>query len=594
MTMERILRWTAIVIAILAILDPPITLAGRVRSRLGLVVQDGPSMGLPDGAARVRRGVAAQIVEAMKRNLGAEFEIVPGQGGDTLATIVVGDHYPDDQFVEGSRISTVTVSDDLRPNVRIAGVDAPARVPPGTAIRLALGVEAAGMTGSRSTIVVRAGGAEVGRSSHQWTKDPESWAAEIGIVPVGVPPFRFDVRVLSSSSERTDLDNVAEVEIEQTTRLRVFVFEARPSWTSAFVRRALERDPRFEVAGRSQVSPKASVASGDSSSSAGGGVDRFDAYDVVVVGGVDALPADVEHALEHFAGIRGGAVVLLPDTRAAATVVNRFLPGAIVTERLLERPAKLASTSPAPQLDASELLESDRLPRGAIALATNPGSGQPIIWSSELGDGRLLFSGAMDAWRFRSTSDEAFGRFWRSTVAGLAMEARPPIDVRLAPGRAAPGERVHVTARVRALEREQLGDRLAISARFGDEPIRLWPDAPRGAFRGSFVIDTNTTASSVPVTVAADEAVRGQARLTIDRSVREPAGPPLALLAAAHAGINVGPGQLRELERFLRGGVVDPQWERKIHYPMRSALWFIPFAACVSGEWWLRRRAGRR
>ena len=28
--------------------------------------------------------------------------------------------------------------------------------------------------------------------------------------------------------------------------------------------------------------------------------------------------------------------------------------------------------------------------------------------------------------------------------------------------------------------------------------------------------------------------------------------------------------------------------------PMRSAWWILPFAACLSAEWWLRRRRGLR
>ena len=69
----------------------------------------------------------------------------------------------------------------------------------------------------------------------------------------------------------------------------------------------------------------------------------------------------------------------------------------------------------------------------------------------------------MDAWRFRGEPGGAFDRFWRSTIAGLAIEARPAVDVRLTPRRASPGQRVQVTARVRTLERERLGDRLAIA-----------------------------------------------------------------------------------------------------------------------------------
>jgi hypothetical protein len=597
MTIERTLRSTAVVIAILAFADPAVTLDGRVRPRIGLVVQDGPSMALPavDGVT-TRRAAAAHVAADLQRDLGEEFEIVSGRGDDLYATVVVGDRYPADTFPDAARVFTVTVSDRLSPNVRIAEVNAPARVPNDTAVRLAVRVESSGMTGSRSDLVVRARGAEVGRASHTWTQDRDSWAAEVVAVPLGEPPFRFAVHVESGSIERTDLDNAAEIAIDVAARFRVFVLEARPSWASAFVRRALEGDSRFEVVGLSQVSPKVSVISGTpSSSTAGvaGDINRFDRFDVLIVGGLDRLSENEQRALEHFAVERGGAVALVPDSRAATTAAGRLLPTAGIVERLLDRPARLTSASATPQLDASELLEGATVPRDARVLARNPGSDRPIVWASGLGDGRVLFAGAMDAWRFRGAPGGAFDRFWRSTIAGLAMEARPPVEVRLTPNRAAPGERVRVTALVRTLERDRLNDRLAIAAQVGEDPIRLWPDARRGSFSGSFVVDPKFTESSTLVTVSGGEAINGHARLTLDANVREPVGPPLALLARAHDGVDVDPGQIGELERHLRNGVTAPA-ERRARHPMRSVWWIGPFVVCLSSEWWLRRRRGRR
>jgi hypothetical protein len=590
MTIERGLRWTAIAIAVLAFVDPSIVLNGRARHRLGVVVQNGSSMALPAADGPTRQAAAAQVVAALERDLGGEYEIGAGWAGDLA--IVVGDHFPGQTFPDEARIWTVTMPASLGPNVRISQIDAPSRVPPDTTVRLAIGIDAVQMIGSRSTVVVRTGGAEVGRAFHDWTADPESWVADIAAVPVGEPPFRFDVRVLSGSSERTDVDNRAEITIDQAARLRVFALEARPSWAGAFVRRALERDPRFEVGGRSRVSPKASVVSGDESQSSAS-VARFDDYDVVVVGGLDAITTDEQRALEHFAGARGGGIALIPDTRVAAAAIDRFIPGVTVAERLLERSSTLASKPGVLSLESSELLESGSLPRDATVLATNRGSRQPIVWTSATGDGRLLFSGALDAWRFRGTADEAFERFWQSTIAALALAARPPVEIQLTPNRAAPGERVEVSARVRKLERDRLGSQLAISARAGGEVLRLWPDAVPGLFRGSFVARARPAAPSTLVTADAGERIRGQARLTIDDNVREAMAPPLALLAASHGGIDVAPGQLSELERSIRTALAPAQESRR-HNPMRSAWWFIPFAACLSTEWWLRRRAGRR
>jgi len=81
--------------------------------------------------------------------------------------------------------------------------------------------------------------------------------------------------------------------------------------------------------------------------------------------------------------------------------------------------------------------------------------------------------------------------------------------------------------------------------------------------------------------------------LSIDRRIRESFGPPLALLAVSHGGVDVGPEQLRTLEDHLRASTNTPA-ERTSRHPMRSAWWFAPFAACLSVEWWLRRRSGRR
>src|SRR5262249_4771315 len=149
---------------------------------------------------------------------------------------------------------------------------------------------------------------------------------------------------------------------------------------------------------------------------------------------------------------RGGAIALLPDTRAAAATINRFIPGVTFAERLLERASQLAAKTGVRSLESSGLLENDSLPRGAIFLATNPGSGLPIVWTTAMGEGGLLFSGALDAWRFRGKADEAFERFWQSTISALALGARPPVEIQLTPRRAAPGERVRVSARVRKLE----------------------------------------------------------------------------------------------------------------------------------------------
>jgi len=591
MTIERLLRWFVVLIAIAAAIDPSFVLNGRARPRVSVLTQDGASMDLPVAGGQSGRLMAADISARLKRDLRGDFEIVDTRDEAAAWTIVVGDSYPEEAFPDEGRVSTVTLQHRLAPNVSVTSVAGPASVPVATAVRLRIVLRADGLTGSASDVIVRAGGAAVGRAAHDWTSDREIWTAEIAAVPIGSPPFRFEIDVSSRTTEETDLDNHAVVDVDLSPRLRIFVLEGRPSWASAFVRRALEEDPRFDVSGVSQAAPRFAVTAGAPPAAGPDRLDRFDNADAIVAGGLEALSSSQVAALEQFVRERGGGVALVPDSRAATAVARRLLPELETTERLLERPAALTRLSSAASLEASELLEATAIPHGANVLARGPGSDRPIVLAVPVGEGYVVFSGAMDAWRFRGDHDRGFAKFWRSTVAGLALSARAPIDVQLSPVRAAPGERVSVTARVRPLERQRLGDRLAMDANVGASSLRLWPDAAQGVFRGGFVADASQAPAQVTAGIG-DGSAKGTARLTVDSHARN-ARAPLELLAASHAGVNVDADHVADLERHLRGSV-SANSERRTRYPMRSSWWFAPFAACLSAEWWLRRKSGRR
>ena len=97
--------------------------------------------------------------------------------------------------------------------------------------------------------------------------------------------------------------------------LRVEFYDPRPSWATTFVRRALEADARFQVATLSSTSRGISAQTG-------GAVPlddpRLDAFDVVIVGGLDRLSAADVRALDRYMRERGGAVVVVPDQRIDA------------------------------------------------------------------------------------------------------------------------------------------------------------------------------------------------------------------------------------------------------------------------------------
>src|SRR4030095_12748037 len=98
-------------------------------------------------------------------------------------------------------------------------------------------------------------------------------------------------------------------------------------------------------------------------------------------------------------------------------------------ERLLEQPAKLTMTSAVASLQASELLILRTLPPGSDVVARVAGDAAPVVVSMPRGAGRLLLSGAMEAWRFRAADSSAFDRFWQATIAGLALAVPPPMTI---------------------------------------------------------------------------------------------------------------------------------------------------------------------
>jgi hypothetical protein len=212
-----------------------------------------------------------------------------------------------------------------------------------------------------------------------------------------------------------------------------------------------------------------------------------------------------------------------------------------------------------------------------------------VVVSMPRGSGRLLVSGAMDAWRFRAADNAAFDRFWQATLAGLALAAPPPIDISVAPPLLRPFEKGEVTVRVRTRE----GAAIAASID-GDQAIRLRPEPEAGLFTGTFTARATPGRSTIAVHLADSARQSASRTVLVQADVRRIfAKPALSMLASSHRGIDVMPDQLPELERFVREAVTSPD-AAVVRRPLRSPWWLLPFAACLSAEWWMGRRQGRR
>jgi hypothetical protein len=218
-------------------------------------------------------------------------------------------------------------------------------------------------------------------------------------------------------------------------------------------------------------------------------------------------------------------------------------------------------------------------------------AGAAVIVSTPRGDGRLLLSGAMDAWRYRASDDGAFDRFWQSTIAGVALAVPPPIAIDTEPRLLQPGDRAELTVRVRSRAVASVSASLD-----HDQPIRLLPDPQTGQYRGRFVARDTPGRSSVDVQATGTRSLTASRPLLVQSDVRrvsQTVGPGLGMLASSHRGIDVTPERLEDLRPFLNGAIASRR-APLVRHPMRSTWWIVPFAGCLSAEWWLRRRRGLR
>lgn len=574
--MNAVLRVVAILIAVAGVVDPAIPMQSATRAHVAVVATE------PASAA------ALGVRDRLAAKLAASFDVVPHVASDSAAAVVIGNRYPEDPLPDTLLISTITTA-ETRPSVRVVQVHAPREVPLATTIHLDVDVEAVGFSGTSTDLSARIAGLEVARATHRWSSGRQRWRAGLDAVPVGDPPWVAEVSVVTPNAVSSAVDTVVDL---RRAPLRVMFYEPRPSWATTFIRRALEADRRFEIAGVSFSSRGIAARTGDAVSLADPRIDRAD---VVVVGGLDRLSAPDGRSLERFMRTRGGGVVLVPDARVGAGPARDLLSqrGGLpleLSERLLERSAKLSMSANLAPLEASELLVFGAPTPGVDVVAATTGRDPvPVIASMPYGSGRLLVSGAMDAWRSRANDNGAFDRFWQSTIAGLALAVPPPIDVAVEPPLLRPLERGGVVVRVRSREYAALTATVD-----GDQPIRLRPEPEAGVYRGTFTAKGAAGRSVIDVRPA-DAAQPGVSRTVLVRAgtQRAEAAAPLAMLASSHRGIDVTPDRVADLERFLREAVESPR-AMVVRRPMRSAWWMLPFAACLSGEWWRRRRRGLR
>ena len=569
-----ILRSAAIVIAVAAAIDPVWTLArplpqpvivAHLASSATSTIDAAIRGALPDAKVDVRTATAGRL---------------PCRSGERCLMVADGSidvEIPDD--VTGP-VSLVTIAAPAGANVAVQSVASSRTHHAGGSGTVRVTLAGTGTHGRRTELRVSDGGATVGTATHEWKTDGIA-AVDVRWWPLGDGPRTLSVAAVPFDSEASLLDNAVDVGvIVSTSRIPVLVFDVRPSWASTFVRRALEDDTRFHVEHRVGLGP--SLAAG----TAGGRLDSrtLDAAAVVIVGSPDGLSSNDVTLLERFVQVRGGTLLLLPDRAPAGTAARLF------TGQWSEHLE--ASALPVGALRASETLRLAAPSPFDVVLATAKGS--PSVVLSPVANGRIVVSGAMDAWRYRDSDAGAFDRFWRSLVLETAA-AGASLRLEFERTIAAPGGEVPFVVRHLQMEPD-IESAISATAACGDQPgrvIRLWPGGTAGMFRGRMSID-GREACQLRVIVAGDPAAVGGVAVTTGAT--DSVSGVMAKLeraAISTGGTVVSAGGEITLAATL-APVTPGAAQRQAVRPMRSPWWMFPFVTFLSVEWWLRRRAGLR
>ena len=563
--MTRILRTAAVLIAIAAFLDPVFAVRRHTPLPIDVLITPEAEPG-HDEAARLRDSVLDALGDT----------VAVSSGEEPQAIVAIGDPQVGD--VAAARVFVVPTP----PSPRVEPVSS-------HAVDIAWGQEAVvspafraeRMRGLTTTFkLMAAGGATLATVQHRWEGDDDRYAPPFAFAPS--VPGQAVLRVVAQS-EAAPASAVDVAVRTNDRRVRVFVFEPRPSWAAGFVRQALEADPLFAVRAVSRTSRGVSTQTAGSPPSLSA-LDP-DSVDVILAGGLDALTEADLNALRDFATVRGGVVVLVPDGRMDERVRRAFaLPS--TSDALVEKPVDLAFGKL--RVRASEILRT-----------TASGVTDDAIIAVPAGKGQVMVSAGLDAWRYRAESTGGFARFWQAVTAEAAAHAVPPASLRIEPWVARPGEEITLSVTLRSIDRGggEVGLPKVSAALIGADGaasnVRLWPATRADEYVGVFPAPVANGRYDVRVDL--DGLPRQDAVLVVDADAARPAvdrSRELAFLAEASGGGVVSDGSLSSLVASMRA-LPAPQQSRDVR-PTRSAWWMLVFVVCAGSEWAIRRVRGHR
>lgn len=565
------LRAFAVAIAVAAVVDPTVTSRRATKPDVVVIAADSAR----DGA------VATEVAAAIARS----FAVARGPQSGAAASVVVGRSLPAAVALDAP-IFAVAPSPD-GPSVTFEKLAAPRTAPALSRVHVGAGLRVSDARGRSLDVTLRNGTVAVDQVTRAIEGDDDTLDVALSFVPASADPAVLQVVAHVDGAADARADALVDV-IDR--RWPVLFYDPRPSWMSTFVRRAVERDPRFVVTSRVVTSRNVATAAGNPP----GRLDDLAAlslFDAVVVGSPAAMSADDAAGLDAFMRLRGGSVVLLLDDLAAGPHDRLIDAGRFNSTSGNQTVALRSSAADSSGLQATTFGWPIALPVGATTIA---GGARPVVWSAPAGAGTLVVSGAFDAWRFRDPATSAFERFWQTTIANAANAAPGAVVARASNAVAAPGERldIQISLRDEAIASRAIAGPIDahVTVDSSADVAHAWPGAlgelsariraPRTPGVHRIAFNAAGRRAEIPIVVGRDlhRVAPGS-----DAALRD--------WALASGGAVVPASRLATLPDLLRRAIrVEPRvvtW-----HPMRSAWWIVPFVLALSAEWWLRRRRG--
>jgi hypothetical protein len=579
-------RWLAIGIAVAAILDPSVTMSRRERPPIDVDVSVMPS----------RAAQSTRVSQSLERDLVAAG--FPVNGGEApVARVLLADHPPSSMSFDVP-IWAVDMSGSGKPGVRITDVfTSPSRAP-GQSTQVHVSIQAVGVNGEACELQLEDQGIAVATARHVWHGSSESWSTMLSYRPPTTHSAVVTVRVRRGTQDGDGADARVDVRLPaERMPFRVLAYDASLSWPAMFVRRSLEGEAPFALSLLQRGSPNTATRAGAPPRTLS--TSDLNAYDLVVVGGPEELSAREVDVLDTFVRDGGGAVAFVASRRPSGGYA-RLLGYPKIEERMTEDPVDLTSDD-GPTMRASELLIARPSSTARVLVTAGPHA-DPVAFSIRRGDGVIVFSGALDAWRYRTAGQDGFARFWQSTLSDAAASVTPRLDVRVDPGLVAIGQPVRVRATLRASELSAGGNgavAAAVSARVVrpdqhvDDVVRLWPSIEPGVFEGEW---KPRAAGRYLMTVTSGTLRREVELQALEGHVERPdeiGSDGLALTAAASGGDLHSSDRTSEIVPALAARFPATPVTQRVH-PMRSPWWCVPFALALCLEWGWRRLHGAR